>query len=186
MTRTAGRLLGALTLSALALSGCTVVHAPAKGASRPASRSVPVPARPVATKYPVSGPIPPAVRVVTISQQPWANAGRRPPAPVTITDRSEVARIWALVQALPPYPGGIYYCPMDRGGTVVLAFSAAAGGPALAVVAAGLSGCAFVNLTAGQRHFPLGPGGAGPTLAGEVFRVAGLHWTVNPPPIVQG
>jgi len=173
VTRTARRLLGALTLSVLVLSGCTVVPAPGKAAHSPAARVQPAAATPPA------GPLPSAVRVLTIAQSPWDD-GSRPPSPVTVTDPAEIARIWALVDALPPSSNASYSCPM-LGGVVTLTFRAVAGGPALAVVAAGVSGCAFVGVTVGRRDFPLGGPMAGRALAKAVCRIVGLHWAVIPP-----
>jgi hypothetical protein len=126
---------------------------------------------------PASERVPPAARVVTITQ--LASLGphaRRPPAPVTITDLAVVRRLAALVgnlQLSTIGPGAP--CPASLGGGIRLTFRARAGGPPLAV-AQGPAACGTVQFSSGGKRQPaLQLTGSFIT---QVLNLAGLHWKV--------
>jgi hypothetical protein len=107
---------------------------------------------------PASERIPPDVRAVTISER---RLNGRPSGPWTVTDRSRVRRIVALVNSLPAGQPGAVACPADMGPTVMLAFaSAAPGGKRLATAYADVSGCGFVNLWIRGHAEPFLDGGS--------------------------
>ena len=126
---------------------------------------------------PASERVPPATRVVTITQLPSLGPhARRPPAPVTITDLAVVRRLAALVDNLQLStigPGAP--CPASLGGGIRLTFLARAGGPPLAV-AQGPAACGTVQFSAdGKRQPALQLTGS---LIPQVLKLAGLHWMV--------
>jgi hypothetical protein len=124
---------------------------------------------------PASERIPAAARVVTIAAIPGLDATGRTPAPVTITSAAAVRRIASLIDGLPVFPPGTHSCPADTGRELRMTFRATAGGPALAVATADLDGCGGVGLTIGGATQPALSDG--PSLAGQVLAIAGLHWT---------
>jgi hypothetical protein len=130
------------------------------------------PARPASEKVPA------AAKAVTISMKPGLNqGGRKPPRPVTITDRARVSALKALINGLPPFPPGMYSCPADFGDGLVLTFRAGPGTPALAVATVDLAGCDGMYLTIGGKAQPAlaGPGtDSGPA----ILKTAGLSWKI--------
>jgi hypothetical protein len=94
---------------------------------------------------------------VTLSLDPDANVHVKPPKPATITDPATIKRLTALIDGLPVFPAGAYEsCPFDAGAQLVLTFSAARAGPALAVATVKLEGCQGVELTVRGQHWNLG------------------------------
>jgi hypothetical protein len=128
-----------------------------------------LPAKPAAERVPA------AAKVVTISATPGPMVGAKVPAPVTITNAGTVERIAALADGLPVYPPGAVSCPMELGKAVQLTFRPTPGGPPLAVVSAGLTGCQGVRFTVGGEQQPALAGGA--ELARQVLLMTGLRWT---------
>ena len=121
--------------------------------------------------------VPPAARVVTITQLPSLDphAGR-PPAPVTITGLAVVRRLAALVDSLQLSTiGPAASCPPPLGGGIQLTFLARAGGPPLAV-AQGPGACGTVQFSVGGQPQPaLQITGS---FIPRVLRLAGLNWKV--------
>ena len=128
---------------------------------------------------PAGAVVPPAATVVTLSLNYGGNAGgRQPPAPVTITGPATAGQVAALIDHVPPSPGGTYNCPADDGAALGLAFRARPGGPALATAVLQLSGCEWVDLTVGRQDYGLGhPDGARSTAA-QVLKAADVPWTL--------
>jgi hypothetical protein len=120
---------------AVALSACaasTVPTAPTASSSRSTpieSTGAPLtsatsPARPAlapsaqATRpaRKASEQVPATAQAVTISMDLGRNqGGKTPPKPVTITDRTRVSELKALINGLPLFPPGGFGCPADFG-----------------------------------------------------------------------
>jgi hypothetical protein len=124
---------------------------------------------------PASERVPAGAKVVTISATPGPMVGAKVPAPVTITNAGTVRRIASLADGLPVFPAGTVSCPIEVGKALQLTFRATPGGPPLAVVSAGLTGCQGVRLTVGGKQQPALAGGT--ALARQVLLIAGLRWT---------
>jgi hypothetical protein len=125
--------------------------------------------------------IPGAARQVTLSMNYGANAdGRKPPAPVTVTDSVKVSGVAWLVDHLPPWPPGTYSCPPSNGMALNLTFRAHPGGPALATAALELSGCGGTDLTVSAKDYNLGEPGSARRFATKVLKVAGVPWKLPP------
>jgi hypothetical protein len=107
-----------------------------------------LPAKPAAER------IPSAAKVVTITHVPGSGPQSAGDVPVTITDPATVARIAAIVDALPVYPPGIMGCPLSDGSGMRLTFRATLSGPALSVVTAQSEGCPSVTVTIGGKPMP--------------------------------
>jgi hypothetical protein len=121
--------------------------------------------------------VPPATRVVTITQLPSLNPhASRPPAPVTITGLAVVRRLAALVDSLQLStigPGAS--CPAPGGGGIRLTFLARAGGPPLAV-AQGPAPCGTVQLSVGGKQQPALQ--ITDSFIPQILKLAGLHWKI--------
>ena len=99
---------------------------------------------------------------------------------MTITGPVRLRRIVALVDGLPLFPPGVFFCPVDGFARLVLTFRARPGGPALAVAEPDLEGCQRVSFTIGGKPQPsLGPVGGGRSFAASVARIAGLPWNLS-------
>jgi len=125
--------------------------------------------------------IPAAARLVTITPL----SGSAPPAAtdhqVTITDRGQLTRIAAVVNALPSQPSvELVECGPNPGPGMQLTFRATAGGPALAVVTAHQQLCPEVSLVIGGKRMPELDGAN--TLFQRVMAIAGFHWADFPAP----
>jgi len=125
--------------------------------------------------------IPAAARLVAITPLP----GQAPPAgtdhQVTITDPAQLARIAAVVNALPAQaPFGWMECGPFPGPGMQLTFRANAAGPALAVVTARQELCRVVSLVIGGKRMPMLDGAE--TLFQRVMAIGGFHWTDFPAP----
>jgi hypothetical protein len=125
---------------------------------------------------PAAERVPPAARVVTITQLPSLNPhARRPPAPVTITGPAVVRRLAALVDSLQLSTIGNAPCPAAFGGGIRLTFRARAGGPPLAVTQ-GPAACGTVQFSAGGTRQPALQ--ITDSFIPQVLKLAGLHWKV--------
>ena len=126
---------------------------------------------------PASERVPPAARVVTITQLPSLDPhASRPPAPVTITDLAVVRRLAALVDSLQLSTIGLAVsCPPSLGGGIQLTFLAQAGGPPLAV-AQGPGACGIVQFNVGGQPQPALQ--ITDSFIPRVLRLAGLSWKV--------
>lgn len=157
--------------AALALAACSGAP-PARPVARTSPQPTPAGADPV---------IPGAARQVTLSVNYGANAhGRKPPAPVTVTDPAKVSAIAGLVAGQPPWPPGTYSCPMADGMAIDLAFRARPGGPALATAVLDLNGCGGTDLTVGGKDYGLGHPDSARPLAAKVLTAAGVPWKLPP------
>ena len=149
-----------------------VVHDGAKTAIRVDGQVTWQPARPAGEKVPA------AAKAVTISMDLGLNqGGRKPPKPVTITDRARVSALKALINGLALFPPGAFNCPADFGDGLVLTFRAGPRTPALAVATVDFGGCDAVGLTIGGKSQPTlaGPGtDNGP----RILKTAGLSWKI--------
>ena len=153
-------------------------------ASRPASQS----AQAVNAVQPAASArvSPTSIRVpkassVKLSLDPDMNVHVKPPKPVTITDPAAIRRLTALIDGLPPFPLGRYACPFDGNARLVLAFSAAPGGPVRTVATLELEGCEGVELTIGGVQQPTrGVVGGGRQVAAQALKAAGLNWNLRP------
>jgi hypothetical protein len=126
---------------------------------------------------PASEVVPSAARAVTFSELPNLNVHTAPPAPVTITDPAKVRALVALIDGLSLFPPGAYNCPAAFGDALVLTFRATAGGPALAVATAELSGCEGIDFSIGVKQQPqLGGPDDGSPVAAHAIKIAGLSW----------
>jgi len=101
------------------------------------------------------------------------NDKKKPPASVTVTDPAKVAKLVALVNALPLFPPGVFSCPADDGRGVRLTFLAKTGGPTVATAFAKSNGCGGVQLAVGDRQTMLGWGS---TVAQQALAISGMHW----------
>ena len=181
---------------AIVLSACAAPPAPT-GSTASSPRSTPIessgapltsaksPAQPAlapgaqATRQrarPASEQVPATAQAVTISMDLGRNqGGKTPPKPVTITDRTRVSELKALINGLPLFPSGGFNCPADFGDDLVLTFRAGPRTPALAVATVDFTGCVGVDLTINGKPQPAlaGPGtDNGP----RILKTAGLPW----------
>lgn len=141
---------------------------PGEVAIRLDARATWLPARPAAERVPA------AAQVVTITHVPGSEPQPAGDAPVTMTNPAMVARIAAIVDALPVFPPGITSCPLSDGSGMRLTFRATPSGPALAVVTAQTDGCESVAVTIGGKSMPTLAQSA--SLQQQVATMAGLHW----------
>ena len=183
---------------AIVLSACAAPPAPT-GSTASSPRSTPIessgapltsaksPAQPAlapgaqATRQrarPASEQVPATAQAVTISMDLGRNqGGKTPPKPVTITDRTRVSELKALINGLPLFPSGGFNCPADFGDDLVLTFRAGPGTPALAVATVDVAGCDGVALTIGGKSQPA-LAGPGTDSAPQILRSAGLPWKI--------
>ncbi len=125
--------------------------------------------------------IPAAARLVTITPLSGSAAPAATDHQVTITDRGQLTRIAAVVNALPSQPPvGWMECGPFPGPGMQLTFRASAAGPALAVVTAYQELCPEVSLVIGGKQMP--PLDGAETLFQRVMVIAGFHWTDFPAP----
>ena len=125
--------------------------------------------------------IPGAARQVTLSMNYGMNAdGRKPPAPLTITDPVKVSEAAGLVAGQPPWPPGTYSCPFADGMAFILTFRARPGGPALATAVLDLNGCGGTDLTVGAKDYGLGDPESARPLATKLLEVTGVPWKLPP------
>jgi hypothetical protein len=126
---------------------------------------------------PAAERVPPAARVVTITQLPSLDPHvSRPPAPVTITGLAVVRRLAALIGSLQLSTiGPAASCPLTLGGGIQLKFQARAGGPLLAV-AQGPAACGTVQFSVGGKLQP--PLQITDSFIPQVLKLAGLNWKV--------
>jgi hypothetical protein len=133
----------------------------------------------VSWQPPRPGPerVPPAARVVTITELPSPDPhARRAPAPVTITGLAVVRQLAALADSLQLStigPGAS--CPAPGGSEIRLAFLARAGGPPLAVVQ-GPAACGTEQFSVGGQRQPALQNTS--SFIPRILRLAGLHWNV--------
>jgi hypothetical protein len=191
MTRGARRsvplLLAGAVAAALALVACASGAASPESARSGTPRASAPPAGPVAQTSPqpalarTIAVIPGAARQVTLGMNYGMNAnGRKPPAPVTITDSVKVSEVAGLVAGQPPWPPGSYSCPAGDGMSLILTFRAHPGGPALATAILELNGCGGTDLTVGAKGYGLGEPDSARPLATRLLEVAGVPWKLPP------
>ncbi|HEX4094118.1 MAG TPA: hypothetical protein VHZ33_35840 [Trebonia sp.] len=171
-------------VAAVALAGCTIVHAPGRVAGRVAAN--PAKAVSASVRTPAGEAIPSAARAVTIvlTEILLAPSGTvtavKEPQPVTVADPAKVRQIADLLNGLPPAPTGSFTCPSGNyRADLTLTFRAKTGSPVLAIVTAELADCAFTDVSIGGRRRPeLGPGDGGRTLAAQALEIADLNWKI--------
>ena len=148
---------------------------------RPAIRPVPGPAA-----RQVPGRIPADARVLTVTPVLPFDPGTRqkwPGSAFTITDPAKVARIAAVIDALPQLPPGVYDCPFGTGSGVQLTsmqltFRTAPGGPIVASLIAVYATCQHVGITVGAHAEWLGDYTiSGQQLQQQVLTIAGVRWS---------
>jgi hypothetical protein len=137
--------------------------------------SVWLPVRPAAETIPASAQ---SVTITPVAGEPAAEHQ------VTVTDPTRVARIAALVNALPVYPPrGPMWCdillPLDGGPAMRLTFRTSAG-RALAVVTAYQEECQLVDVVTGGKTMPALAGAQ--TLIQRAMAIAGIAWPDFPAP----
>jgi hypothetical protein len=134
---------------------------------------------------PAPGRIPADARVVTVIPVFPLNAvpSREWPGPaVTITDPAKVARIAAVINALPQLPPGVYGCPFGNGSprqlsSMQLTFRTAPGGPMIASLTAAYANCQHVWVTVGAHVLWLGDyTTSGQDLQQQVLTIADVRW----------
>jgi hypothetical protein len=126
--------------------------------------------------------VPASAGVVTFSEiLGSAERGVKPPAPVTIYSTAMVTELVAAVDGLPLAPPDYgESCPADFGAYLDVSFLARAGGPALAVLRADLTGCGLTYFDIGGKDQPaLGTYGGARATAIQLLRLAGLHWELS-------
>jgi hypothetical protein len=106
--------------------------------------------------------------------------GRKPPAPVTITDTGKVSDLARLVGDQRPFPPGTYNCPFGDGMALDLTFRAYPGGPVLATADLQLNGCGATDLTVGGKDYVLGDPDSARPLTAKVLKAAGVPWKLPP------
>jgi hypothetical protein len=116
-----------------------------------------------------------------------ADTGREWPGPaVTITDPAKVARIVAVINALPQLPSGVYDCPFGNGSprqlsSMQLIFRTAPGGPMVASLTAAYANCQHVWINVGAQVFWLGDyTTSGQDLQQQVLAIADVRWPYPP------
>jgi hypothetical protein len=133
----------------------------------------------VETYYPTkpAAEVVPVAPYLIVTFHPGFNATGPGPAPHVVTDRSKIAKVAALINALPVRPvGEVFSCPVDMGTALGLTFRSAPGGAVLAEVDIKLGGCGGVDVTIGGASEPnlvaesTYPSG----LAGQVESIVGL------------
>lgn len=130
---------------------------------------------------PAGAVVPAAARVVTLSMNYGLNAnGRKPPAPVTITNPVTVGKVAALVDHVPPLPSGTYNCPFADGMAFNLTFRAQPGAPVLATAVLQLNGCEWVNLAVGKHSYVVGNPSGARSIAAQVLKLTAVPWTLPP------
>jgi hypothetical protein len=168
MTRTARRpllLLAGAVAPVFGLAACASAPSTAPSTAPPVPRVA----------------IPAAARLVTLSLSVGWNAdGRKPPAPVTVSDPAKVREAARLVAGQPPVPPGPNSCPAGDGAALRLVFRADPGGPALATVVVGLSGCETTDLTVSGQDQGLGKYASGRSMAARVLQSADVAWKLPP------
>ena len=155
----------------------------------PAIRAVPGPAArqlpgPAARQVP--GRIPADARVLTVAPVLPYDPGTRqewPGSAFTVTDPAKVARIAAVIDALPQLPPGVYDCPFGTGSgmqhtSMQLTFRTAPGGPVVASLIAVYATCQHVGITVGAHAGWLGDYTiSGQQLQQQVLTIAGVRWS---------
>jgi hypothetical protein len=172
-------LLAAALAAALAgLMGCGSTST-SRLAAGPASSPKPGQATPSARQADsATGRLPAGIQGVKITLVPGMNDKSKPPGPVTVTSKSKVGDLVALINRLPSSPPGAFSCPMDDGRGVRLTFLGAPGGPALASAFAAGNGCGGVTLTVGNTKSAWGQGN---DPAKQALAIAGIDWNVGGP-----
>jgi hypothetical protein len=135
-----------------------------------------VPARAAASVIP-SGD----VHAVTLTQDPSPNGHSKPPTPVSVTAKAQVAALVKLVNTMQSASPAEYMgCQPMNYGALTLAFAAKPGAQALATAAISLEACEYTTLTIGGHHYNLGGPGPdyGHTVVVEAMRAAGLTWKI--------
>jgi hypothetical protein len=125
-------------------------------------------------------PAKPAAEVVPVTR--LLNVGVVPGAGTTIhassrtvTDRSTIAKVAAIINALPTVPDEAFSCPADSGAAIDLVFWNGGESPMLARVRLPLSGCQnLISVTVGKGRQPTLDATTSSTQAPATTRIASL------------
>ncbi len=107
------------------------------------------PTKPAGDQVPVTAYLLATVRPRQLPDAPYPS-----PTSVAVTDRSTIAEIAGLLNALPTRTTGIHDCPMETGAAITLAFKTAADGATRATVVLHLDGCGEVSVNIGGAIEP--------------------------------
>jgi len=128
---------------------------------------------------PAADEVPSTARVVTIAEETTMESAAGPPAPVTITDPTVVARLATLVNGLPISPlnnGVTISCPAAFGAFLTLTFRASPGARVLAKVQTDQScGVTIFSANPNQALALTQPS----TLDQQLLTIAGLPWKLD-------
>jgi len=134
----------------------------------------------------VPGRIPADARVLTVTPVLPFDPGTRqewPGSAFAITDPAKVARIAAVIDALPQLPPGVYDCPFGTASgeqltSMQLTFRTTPGGPIVASLIAVYATCQHVGITVGAHAEWLGDYTiSGQQLQQQVLTIAGVRWS---------
>ncbi len=128
---------------------------------------------------PSSERIPPGARMLHISVSSTIKSNQPKQRPLTVSASAKIARIAALIDALPAEQPGLRACPADFGIRVRIAFYGRRGAAPAAVADDDPGGCGVVRLTIEGRAEPPLEGGA--QLVERVDRVLGVRLETTPP-----
>ncbi|HWG27187.1 hypothetical protein [Actinospica sp.] len=92
-----------------------------------------------------------AAKLVAIPR--YAEQAKRTTSSATITGHAKIARVAAIINALPPAPTGAFSCPADFGGGLELDFEST-GGAVLEQVSMDASGCGGTSVTINGARQP--------------------------------
>jgi hypothetical protein len=127
---------------------------------------------------PAGDQVPSTARAVTIGEETTMETGQGMPSPVTIAAPAVVARLAALVNAMPisPFNGTAESCPAAFGSFLTLTFRASPGGQVLATVRTDQScGVTIFSPNPNQSVALTQPTG----LDQQVLTIAGLPWKLG-------
>ncbi len=131
------------------------------------------------TPRPASETVPAGARLLHISVSSSIRANQPRQRPLTVTSATKIAKVTALINALPAGQPGSFACPVNFGVNVRLAFYRRRGGPPLAVANDDPGGCGDVRLTIDGSGQP--PLGGGTKLLEGVDHVLGVRLDTAPP-----
>ena len=139
---------------------------------------VPLPTGSTSSPRPTSEQVPAGPRLLRVSATGSLRNEQPSQRPFTVRSPRKIKAIVAALNALPLFPPGTYFCPLDRGIRVLLTFYAARDQPPLAVAAVNAEGCGFVDLSIGGVRQPTLEGG--PTLIRSIDHELGVRLDLNP------
>ena len=119
--------------------------------------------------------VPTAAKLVVTGQYSGGGIGTPPsPVTVTLTDPARIASITKIVNSM-QLVNGIFNCPQDAGGGLLLTFETASG-KTLATTDMSIGGCGFASLRIGSVREPALSGAPGAIQ--QIQSVLGTHWNL--------